>query len=739
MAELDFKHHVSELPRGEALPSPVQRSVHTEITNFPNYQGAVNKYAEDTNWMSSLGSRIATSASNAIATKLGYELGKNPQGELPPAFTETDVEFRKAYDTQAQATLGLQAHKLISQSNIELASAPRIDSDTIAKSQQSVLKGLDKIFSLAPESVRPQMESQFGGVMISQNETLIKRMTDEQKQDRIDRLKASSKINSENSYSLPFNGIGEDKNGDSKAGLDAVHAQINAANSALAIHDITEEERNTLIETAWKSYYSGKYARQAMKADREKKLPEFTKNLAENPPKDVPLKYRDAVYQNILHTVQQQQQLRSLDENYQMQEMQNRILVDPHISDSDLLDFKSKVSPLKFSTTKGLLLKALQKKDQENSEMTNLINQWGNPAVQTRAPDKLRNQTFDTLVARTVKNSKSGISLDEAEVQVAASAGRPIGVFTETLQNKLKSGNPDRMESGAQQMHMLYEMGAGHALSGLTEQDKVMFATIESLRGSLNPTEAMQTAVNKIYNQSPIQFKANQDSWNNFLSLKTRNISPIQFALQSFDLSDSDFQSVALAQVTGVEILNLYATNYALSYADQKVAKVTTQREIKENYGYSLVNGKKSFVKHPLEKILGYENVPGIAPIIQQDARNSLIEKFSHLKKYYDNGKTNEYWEVLPQEQSKGFHLFGENVQPIRVRRHILGARGTGAQDFDIVLHGNAFDEWDVAVYSKEGGYSPITQTAPYLGIVTYIPNKEWIDAEWNWRHSHGK
>ena len=76
MADLDFKHHVSEIPRGEKLPEPVQRKVGMETSRIPDFQSPVSNYGSATNWMSGLGSKAAASASNEIATRIGGELGK---------------------------------------------------------------------------------------------------------------------------------------------------------------------------------------------------------------------------------------------------------------------------------------------------------------------------------------------------------------------------------------------------------------------------------------------------------------------------------------------------------------------------------------------------------------------------------------------------------------------------------------------------------------------------------------
>src|ERR1700733_9208933 len=176
MAEIETKKHVSSTGQSESLPPPIARHVNAEISRIPKFQSAYNNYGEQTNWMSSIGSSIASKASNEIATKLGGDLGKNPQGNLAPSLTNFDKQLQQSYVTQAQSTIGIEAQKLITKSNLELTQAERLDPDMIAKSQQSTLQGLDKIFSMAPSSIRPQLEEHYSSVMINQNEHLINKM-----------------------------------------------------------------------------------------------------------------------------------------------------------------------------------------------------------------------------------------------------------------------------------------------------------------------------------------------------------------------------------------------------------------------------------------------------------------------------------------------------------------------------------------------------------------------------------
>lgn len=731
MADLDFKHNVSAVPRGEQLPVSKGTTVKAEIGHTPDFQGAVSQYADASNWMSSLGSAVATRSSQAIASKLGGEMGKNPQGDLGPVITDFDKTLAQSYATQANSTLGLQAQALISKTNLELAQNPRIDASMIASAQQSTLKGLDKIFALAPDSERPNLEKHFGSVMINQNESLVNRMMGEQKTDRVNNLEFSAQTNAENAHALALSG--NDKGSEA-----AMSATIAATKSSVARHDITPAQGKVIEDTIRQSHLSGKITRLALEADKEGKLPALFKSIAENPEKyNLTDKDHKPVINDVAQYMQMQATLKLQDQQLKLTKFDIQLAEDAKsITGTQFGSLLQDLSPLQGQQAKLKLVQALNKQKEENNKSDALIADWGNSSIHARAGEKAQNQTYDKLVQKTVKSSNGSISQDQAEIMVANSAGAIIPVFTKTLQDKLGSGNPALMESAAQQMHSLYQMGGGHALAGLTDKDKAMFGAIESLRGSLNPTEAMQEAINKIYNQDPTMFKANQQKWSDYVSLHTKGgVSDSDFALKTFGYKKDNFLNPSVAQVYATDMLQKYSTYYQILGGDEKTAKAVTQRYIDENYGNTGVNGGTHSTMHPLEKVLGYDS-PDVVPYIQHDVINQLQTKFNKTTEAYRNRKTNEYWEVVPLPEKRRGAFFQEN-HPIQVRHYVRSGIGKKTSEvMDVVLQGNAFDNWDVAVYSKTSGLRPIVQVAGYLGVINYVPNKKAIDEDYLRGHS---
>ena len=656
MADLEFKHNVSQIPRGDEVPAPYKRAVSAQTSNIPDFQGTVNQYAQNTNWMSSLGSRVAIQSSKAIAAKLGTDLGKNPQGELGPSFTDFDKDLEESYSTQAQQTLSLQAQKLITNSNLELAAAPRIDHGMIAKTNAQVSQGLNKILSLAPDSVKGKLEYQFGSTMIEQNARLTERLIREQKEDRINTFNSAIKLNNENAYSLSVNGIGLDKDGNSKPALEYVKATEKATKSAIANRDISPVDASKINDSNWISYLSGKYERLANEAAAKHNLPEFMDSLTKNP-KDIPTKYHDAVYQNVFKAIQDQQRLRNEKEQYLSQEMRTRIMADPgSITDAEFNAYAAQVSPLLAQKEKFNLIQAVMKKQNSDNSMATLSQHWDNPTVVANSSPELINKTFNKKVEDAVEQSgkitipmrpQAPMSRDDAEVMVASNAGGQIPVFTKSLINKLKSSNPMNVESGIQQIHQLLQSKNGQALSGLSDQDWSMFTAAQANRDSPDPIKANQDAHNRIYNQDPTIEKLNKENFAHILSKQnSAGISNDQFALKTVGLSKGDFLNPTLASAYGANILTKLQNFYAIS-GDFEQAKQSTQTWVDQNYGNTFINGGKHTTLHPIEQVVGFQGRDGV-PYIQQNIVDQFNQKMIPIKQLYDSGKGSEYWETVP-------------------------------------------------------------------------------------------
>lgn len=728
MAELEASKKVQEIPAGQPMPEPVKRSVGVEVSGVPNYQQAISSYAENTNWMSSLGSAVATKASQALAVKLGTDLGSNPQGDLKlPPITDFDKAFAQSYETQATATLGLQANKLISSANIQIAQAPRITPELISSTNHQVSLGLKNIFQNAPAEIRSKLEYQYKSLQVNQTENLMTRMTKEQREDRQNNLTQFSKVSNENLFSMGFDGKDLDKNSDSKIALETLGYIEKSFQSAQDVYDITPEGKKLGIDSAWESYLSGKYSRLGMEALREGKLEDFLQDFAEN--KSIPTQYHKAVFGNVKNYLSEQVSLRSHKQNYIAQQMVNRMALNPNsVTGQELEIFRNQVAPLLYEQTLFKYIQLKKTATNKSQSITNLKKNWDKPEAHAQVSADVQNATFNELVQYEKENNPS-ISDDDAKINVAASAGSTIPVYTSTLHKQLNSGIPYEMNSAVYQIRKLQQMKAGHAKTGLNDTDMGIVAQYESLVNPIDPTKAAQIVIETNQNMDEPVLKLTNEKWENlkFANTIAAGRSIDNWILTKFGYKGNswynfsfNFDSPYMETLYAADIYNKYKTFFKILRGDEQKATDLTNEYLQANYGLTRINGNKQLTLHPIEKRLGFESGEGISQI-HKDVVRQFKEPMDNLKKAYDMKASDVYWTIKEPEKSG---------QPLIMTKHNRAGLGTTTEEYPVVFTGTNFDEWDVMLKSKNGPFS-LALDAPYLGIETYRPDKEWIIDEY--------
>lgn len=740
MADLEIKKQVAPTVEGEPLPKTYQRTQDVEVTQFPDLQTAYSQYAKDSNWMSAIGSQVAASASNAIANTIGNELGKKPQGDIGLPITDFDKQMQDSYKTQAQATLGIQANKLISDINLQIAKQPRLSPNLIADANKNISIGLQNIFKNAPTEVRPELENHYSNIQVNQFNQMNERMIREQREDRKNNTAYASQLNAENAYSLAMNG-------NYKAAEQAVNATIKANQADVASRITTPETAKVNIDTARQSYLSGKYINGYIQAYQAGTGEQYLKSLSDKKPSDLSDIDYLSVTNNVLQYANHQQSLRTQDETLRATQMNVSIVKDVMgITGAQMNEYKNNVSPEQYAKTQISYFQAIKAYKKEHAETSLTIAQWQDPSAFARMPDKAINNGFDLMTARYVEQSKSqGIPMteEEAEVQVASIAGGKIPVFTDSLTNKLYSNNPVQMDSAVRQIDSLYSMNANSAIRSIPDDAKAIYMQYKSLHDSMPPMEAAKIAIQNA-NQPPDVQQMNKEKWSGFIRTQTANgiVSPTDFALNSVGVKQSNFANVGTANVYGQMILDKYKAFYQMLNGDQANALELTKRHVAENYGYTGVNGDKEYTLHPIEKMLGYYENSDVVPFIQHDLMNKISPTFDKTKELFNTKETevplkprylmNEYWEFVPREKENVGLIMNQFV-PVQVKRYVRTEQGVKSQTYNLGLRGNSYN-YDIVIQG-ENGVVPLMQYAPYMHIQTYTPDKGAIDDAYQKAH----
>lgn len=703
----------------------------------PEWGADMRSVAAATNSLSSIGAKVSQTASTAIAQKMGYNMGQNPKGDMLPPITDFDKTVSDSYNTQANASLSLQADKLFTDSQVEMAKANRLTPDLIAKTNGQVGNSLNKILDQAPSAIKGSLQARFGSQLLQVNGNYQLKMIGQQRSDQKDNLLAGITLNAKNAMELARNGnqVEADK---------IVKANALMVKNGLATNLIDPQTAIVANETAQKSAINGKAINEYDAARAEGKAAEWTKNFATAKPAGMTNAQHDDAISAVISHAGMIDSLSAQDENLKAQQMTNQIAINPaNITGTEWNTFKASVSPLKAAEVEFKYIQALKTKQAAGISTDDLIKNISNSEAWSKSSEKTQNDAFfksvDYVEANSHKTniplkSPTPISHADAQVLVAAGAGGEVKAFTRQLKDQLSSANPAFIESAAQQIHKLQAMGAGHALVGLSEQDKALYMQYETLRSSMDPTTAARTATDNILNQDPAVEQAVKQQLSNYLSKQTAGGTTLtNFALTSVGMNKASFINSSMAMVYGTDILSKFNSSFQTAKGDADLAMKLTKQYVNDNYGDTLINGGSHKTLHPIEKVLGFQSHDAV-PFIQQDVINQMNEKMAPLKQEYADKKSNEYWETVPLTGAK-HGLFRTTYDPVQVKRHLRTATGEQVDTYNVVLQGNDFDNWDIAIQG-DSGMRNLFLKAPQLGLISYSPNAKAIKESYNKVHS---
>lgn len=724
--DFTFSKNVSDV-RGAIANPELQRKTEVQVGSTPDFQSATQENAASSNFLGSIGAQVAQSASNAVATQLGGESGKNPHGNLFPTVTDFDKNFEESYHTQAHAVLGLQAEQLITESNLRASQASRITPDLIASTQDNISKGLQKIYALAPDKIRPQLEATYGEAQLSQVEQLNKRMLNEQHEDRRNNTILSNDRNAELGHSLAVSG-----KYDAADALVKTTESIN--NSAIAGNiGFTPQQGKVGVDTVRQAVISGKLQHQYDAAVAEGKGDEYLKTLAKKPDWISDADYQPAI-QSIRSYANNQIALKSNYEQLTMSQFQEKLVTNASaITGTELQSTLDKLSPINASKTQIAYVSAIKSQQQDNQEQSNLNLKWDDVRAQANAPEKIKNSTFNSKVAYAMK-SNPDMTIEQAENQVAASAGGEIPVFTKTLKGGLWSGDPALMTSASQQIASLQMNGNGHALEGLSEQDKALASDIKHNYNPADPASAARIIAENKQNMDPDVRKDSETAFANQIYDNTRKSGKAvdDYVLETFGMQGGmfhqGFDSPWAKSSYASDIKSNWNANFINTGRDEVRAKELTQQYVKDNYGKTSFNGSSEWTLHPIEKACGFSEGDGL-PAINNDIVRQLEKPFAKLKDAYDAKTSDEYWTIAKQPIKKTYtvgqtHPFQE-TERLMLTQHKRNGVANDVKTFPLRLVGNNYN-WEINVDGENGPIN-VFLAAPFMGVHTYTPDIDWI------------
>jgi hypothetical protein len=402
------------------------------------------------------------------------------------------------------------------------------------------------------------------------------------------------------------------------------------------------------------------------------------------------------------------------------------------ITQADLQNYKEQVSPIEYEKTLRKYIQDKKAFDQSTAEGGELI--WSDPNSQARATDKTKNKKFDVLTQGVMKNE--GKSRDDAEVQVALSAGGQIPVFLKSLHDKLTSGNPQHIESAANQIQQLRDAEGGRALIGLDAKAQAIGIQFNHQRGSMSDSDLARKITDNMANIDDSMQKTLDNAWN--LKLSTSSASGpgatksfASFALKEVGLKTNQLGGKYFETLYGNDIYDTLKSNFDAARGDYATALQMTKDYVNDKYGETRFNGSIQITDNPIEKALGYKD-PDVVPFIQQNVLNNLSKSFEAHKE-----DKKGYWTVNPVQAntSNAGNPFQKNHAPAEVTFHAKTEKGEKQFRYPVNLVGRPGNEWDVVLQTPDGPRN-IFLVASNLGVITYRPTEaDRAEIDVNYHH----
>ncbi len=243
----------------------------------PNFGAAFRDLAFTPTALGQFGSQLALQSGIKMAQMRGQNLGQNPEGELLPPITDVDKAFVDSYSSQAQATLGLQANRMLDKAQEDLHKAYKLTPGMIQDYEKNMGEGLQDILEHAPSTIKTQLQSQLGNQLLNSSHQLNMQMIGQQKEEAKSQQQAYASKQLEKMHNAAMN-----HNPELAKKIYENASSIADANLSSGMYKPLQAE--SAKSTVKLSYYSSIQIAQALQARDEHKLEPFLNGMITNKP-----------------------------------------------------------------------------------------------------------------------------------------------------------------------------------------------------------------------------------------------------------------------------------------------------------------------------------------------------------------------------------------------------------------------------------------------------------------------
>lgn len=602
------------------------------------FSAAGREIAANSNVLSNIGSDLALKAAVARSELAGIKYGKNPQGDLLPAITESDKAFHEAYRNTAMATLSLQGDELLNKSLVTLSSANKLTPGLIDSFNANVASGFESIASQAPSQDREKLSQNLSASLLAADTKLRAKMIAQQKEDLKDNFAAYASETNSQIFDLSSLGAEED----SKKLLASYEASVREQMQSGLLSRLDGE---TLLKTSRVTYLTGREFEKAQRAMDNNTLDTFLSDYAKAPPEDMTPTEWVEVGTKLLTLVGLQDRAEQKNQSTLVSEGSLRI-ARGQVTNEFLLRAQSEMTPDNYNRFLTNLTISQQKEKGDFEEINKVMQNWSKPGVLSHAKDKAVNSAYD-LIWQDMQ-SQSGVDEWTAKTLTAASGVIPVPAYIEELNAKALSGVPNEMQEALTGMKSVNSNRPGN-LKGLSDDAKNMLTIFSQSRaGGQDEIVAAETATKAVLEVDETESNRRATEWNiksassDMFGDKNQKLQ--KFAFKQLGVSESNLVDPV---GTALNYKNALKNNfYALGNMSAAITK--TNEEFNASHDFTYVNGKKKYVFLPVERVLGItkNQLPFVYPQIQSQTQMQ-VERFNKL---YDSKQSDFKYEFASTE-----------------------------------------------------------------------------------------
>jgi hypothetical protein len=547
------------------------------------------------NLMSAFGADIANKASINRSELAGINLGRDPQGDLLPAFTTADKAFNEAYRSTANATLTLKGSELLAKGINTLEQQPKLSSGMISSFEKNNLEGIEDIVAQSPSQDKESLRNNLSAQLLVTKSKLDSKLAAEQKQDVVDTFAQYT----QQTFLDLFDIASDPVNGGAKVAIKMLGEYKQNVKDQVEAGYLSKTAGDQAINTAEIQFISGRENAKLQEAIDGGTEDEFLNNWF-NMNKALEPTQQIEVSKNLLSYMQLRDQAEARKQSMIVSE--GRLRLATGTTDQEFIDRANReMTPVHFNEFLSSLAISQQKEKQSAAEIKFVNDNWNNPAALSGADAKTINAAW---LQNSVKLAKdTGVDLDTAKVLTAAGATIPIPAMIAEINANATSGIPGAMEAAIKARDTINLSRPGN-LRGVNEDALNMIAAFDDAkRGGQNPVMAAETATKSVLAIDKATIDLRGIQWKNikentwYAYDKDGKLNSSIFAQTNTKASDYDNPADYALRFQATLEKNFIALG-KLETALKRTTEEMTWDETR-------ANGKKQFVEKSLEKYLG--------------------------------------------------------------------------------------------------------------------------------------